>query len=82
MDGIKVESYWMKRTGKIDEIAYAKFIKKTEKYYRRNWEKLHIDPYECPKTEENIKQMAESYCHCYRHQFEIVVRADKAETEA
>lgn len=66
-----VTSTHYKRTDKIDEDAYEKFIQKEFNAIRNSWN--FFDPDEMP-SEKEIREQAEDICSMYRHHFRVLVR--------
>lgn len=62
----------MYKPGDVDEAAYAKFVAKTERGYRKARDrgaKMYAG-----WTEAEIVKAARFYCGCYRHQFRVLVK--------
>mgnify|MGYP003593825430 CR=1 FL=1 len=61
-----VTSTMMKKTGKIDNGAYQKFISKTFKQLK----KMNLkDDFDIPFTDEKLMEQAEMMCGMYKHNF-------------
>ena len=69
------------RAGEVDEAKYAAFVAKTVRSNLRARDKANAkgDPRGLwyGFTDEQCREAAEAYCHCYRHQKRVTRRAER-----
>ena len=66
--------------GAVDEVAFARFVAKTEAGYRRAISKAASNPRSLYHgwTDADCVEAARFYCGCYRHHYRVLVQVDPA----
>ena len=66
--------------GAVDEAAFAKFVAKMERFYRKCMAKGAADMRSMYYgwTEADCVEAARAYCGCYRHHYRVLVQIDPA----
>lgn len=69
--------------GAVDEVAFARFVAKTEASYRRAVAKQNArgKGLYLGWTEADVVEAARFYCGCYRHHYRVLVEIDPATRE-